>query len=81
MLEPFEEVITLLRFIITIPMITVEAGRDLSTLKRIKILLKSTMDEERLSTLAMMSTEKEMIHKLFDFNERVIDRFANRKER
>lgn len=39
------------------------------------------MDEDRLSALAMLSIEKAMIHRLQDFNEKVIDRFATKKER
>ena len=79
--EPFGEVLKLLKLIATIPMTTAEAERSFSTLKRIKTFLRSTMNEDRLSALAMLSIEKEMVHNLPDFNERVIDGFAHKKER
>lgn len=39
------------------------------------------MREQRLSALAMLSIEKELIHGLVDFNERVINKFAVKKDR
>lgn len=79
--EPFGEVITLLKLITTIPMTMAEAERGFFTLKRVKTLSRSIMHEKRSSALVMLSIEKEMVHKLSDFNERVIDQFANKIER
>lgn len=81
-LEPtFPQVVKLLRILITMPMTTSESERCFSTLKRIKTFLRSTMSEERLCALAMLSIEKEMIAEIPNFNERVIDRFATTKNR
>lgn len=44
-----------------------------------KTLLRSTMDEDRLSALAMVSIEKEMTRKMTDFNARIIERFASKR--
>ncbi|KAJ4425670.1 hypothetical protein ANN_27866 [Periplaneta americana] len=77
----FSESAKLLKVQVTIPMTTSEAERCLSTLKRVKTFLRSTMGEDRLTALAMLSIEKQVISDMCDFNERVIDRFAQRKER
>uniref|UniRef100_A0A1B6LBA9 HAT C-terminal dimerisation domain-containing protein n=1 Tax=Graphocephala atropunctata TaxID=36148 RepID=A0A1B6LBA9_9HEMI len=77
----FSETHKLLTIVSTIPMTTAEAERCFSTLKRIKTFLRSTMGQERLTALAMLSVEKGMIRSIPNFNERVIDVFARQKER
>ena len=77
----FSEVFSLCKIVLTTPMTTAEAERCFSTLKRIKTFLRSTMSEERLSALAMLSIEKSLISSTVNFNEQVIDEFARRKER
>ena len=52
-----------------------------STLKRIKTFLRNSMGQERMNALAMLSMERELVLKMPDFHERVIDRFAALKER
>lgn len=79
--ECFGEVMKLLKIIITVPMTSSEAERCFSCLNRIKTFLRSTMEEERLTALAMLSMEKDFVHQLVDFNESVIDKFAAKKER
>ena len=79
--EVFSETETLLKIIITTPMATAEAERCFSTLKRVKTFLRNTMTQERLNALAMLSMEKRLVTDIIDFNQRVIERFANLKER
>lgn len=81
LLSSFSESYKLLLIIATIPMTTAEAERCFSTLKRIKTFLRSTMCQERLTALAMLAVEKEMISNIHNFNERVIDVFVSRKDR
>ncbi|KAL4088759.1 hypothetical protein QTP88_023843 [Uroleucon formosanum] len=81
LLDTFSETSKLLKIVITIPMTSAEAERSFSTLKRIKTFLRSTMSEDRLSALSMLSIEKLMIKNIPDFNENVIDMFAKKKER
>lgn len=71
----------LMNIISTIPMTTAEAERCFSSLKRIKTFLRSTMSQERLTSLAMLSVEKQMIRDIPNFKEKVIDVFAKQKER
>src|SRR5215469_2661102 len=79
--DTFSECAKILKVLITIPMTTSEAERCFSTLKRIKTFLRNTMDQERLSALAMLSIEKDFITKIADFNNKVIEKFALAKER
>ena len=39
------------------------------------------MSEERLSALAMLSIEKDLIIEIPDFDQRLIDKFSQNKER
>ena len=78
--EVFSEILKLLKILVT-PMTTAEPERCFSTLKRIKTFLRSTMKNERLSALCMLSVEKSMIAGIADFNEKVIDHFASAKNR
>ncbi|GBO29570.1 hypothetical protein AVEN_132744-1 [Araneus ventricosus] len=77
----FSETYKILLIIVTIPMTTAEAERCFSTLKRVKTFLRSTVREDRLSALAMLSIEKRMINDIPKFNENVIDLFASKKDR
>lgn len=79
--EAFSETIKILEILITIPMTTCEAERCFSTLKRIKTFLRNTMTEERLCALAMLSIEKDLIMEIPDFNDKVINKFAQQKDR
>lgn len=79
--DVFKEVIKLLKILVTMPMTTVEAERDFSTLNRIKTFLRSTMGQDRLNALACLTIEQRLIRAILDFNERVIDKFAQRKDR
>ena len=71
----------LIKILITTPMTSAEAERCFSTLKRIKTFLRSTMLNERLSALAMISIENKLISEIPEFNEKVITYFANKKDR
>lgn len=70
LVECFGEVSKCLDIIITTPMTSSEAERSFSCLKRIKTFLRSTMKEDRLSALAMLSMEKELVHSIDNFNEK-----------
>lgn len=78
--DVYSETSSLLKILVTTPMTSAEAERCFSTLKRIKTFLRSTMTEERLNALAMISIEKKLCETK-DFNKRVIEKFASIKER
>ena len=77
----FCEITKLLNIIITTPMTTAESERCFSTLKRIKTFLRTTMGNDRLSALAMLSIESQLVDQMKNFNEKVIDHFATSKIR
>ncbi|KAE9522185.1 hypothetical protein AGLY_017445 [Aphis glycines] len=77
----FKEVLKLLKLLVVIPMTSSEAERGFSTLIRIKTCLRSTMGEERLNALSILSIESEMIAEDIDFNKKVIDNFSSTKNR
>ena len=62
-------------------MTTVEPERCFSTLKRVKTFLGSTMTQERLNALATISIQKIFINNMPGLNEKVIDLFAQNKNR
>ncbi|XP_076259361.1 zinc finger MYM-type protein 1-like [Rhynchophorus ferrugineus] len=78
--DTLKETRQLLEILVTTPMITSEAGRCFSTLKHIKTFLKNSMAEDHLTALSMLSIEKQFISEIDNFNDKVITRFANKKE-
>uniref|UniRef100_A0A2S2QB71 Zinc finger MYM-type protein 1 n=1 Tax=Sipha flava TaxID=143950 RepID=A0A2S2QB71_9HEMI len=77
----FKEVLKLLKLLVVIPMTLSEAERGFSTLKRIKTCLRSTMGEDRLNALSILSIESEMISEDMEFNKKVIEHFSSTKNR
>jgi hypothetical protein len=61
-------------------MTTSECERCFSTLKRIKNFLRNTMDQDRLTALAMLSIEQKLVKNINNFNENVIEIFSSTKE-
>ena len=79
--ETLTETKKLLEILVTIPMTTAEAERCFSTLKRVKTFLRNTMSQDRLTALSMLSIEKKFVSQIKNFNDKVIDKFAAKKER
>ncbi|CAH1114114.1 unnamed protein product [Psylliodes chrysocephalus] len=77
----FKEIVKVIKILVTIPMTTSETERCFSTLKLIKSFLRSTMNKESITALAMLSIEKTMVHEIENFNEKVIDKFIEDKNR
>ncbi|PNF24207.1 hypothetical protein B7P43_G16041 [Cryptotermes secundus] len=79
--DAFGEITKLIKILLTVPMTTSEAERCFSTLKRIKTLLRSTMNSERLNALAVLSMEKNFLSCHPEIKEKIIDLFAQIKTR
>jgi len=80
-----KEAYKLVRIVLTIPSTSVSVERNCSCLKRIISYLRNSMTEERLSSLATISIEKDVINTLSKndekFYEKIIDKFALLKDR
>lgn len=78
------EVCKLASLIATIPVSTASAERSFSCLKRVKTYCRNTMGQERLSGLAMMAIERELLLQLEKdphWYDRAIHKFASMKNR
>ena len=75
----FSEVCTALLLFLTLPVTIATSERSFSKLKLIKNHLRSTVGQERLSGLAMLSIENERAKKM-DIQS-IVDEFAERKAR
>ena len=71
----YSSVWKLVRVALTIAVTTTESERFFSTMKRIKTRLRSTMTEDRLSDLSILSIENELAKRLQDND--IIDEFAS----
>ena len=76
-LESFPNVCITFRILLTISVTIVFAERSFSKLKLIKSYLRSTMLQERLSGLSILSIENEMLAELKYKN--LINNFASQK--
>ena len=77
--DDFPNISILLAIACTLPVTTCETERSNSQLKLLKTYLRSTMTEERLSSLAMIKIHRTMIDNL-DFDKLLID-FSNKHPR
>lgn len=79
--DTFSTTIKILEILLSIPMTSAEAEIYFSTLKRIKTFMRNSMTEGRLCSLAMMSIERDFVLDIADFNEKVIEKFVQLKQR
>ncbi|XP_071525918.1 zinc finger MYM-type protein 1-like isoform X1 [Panulirus ornatus] len=77
----FSEAVKLLKILIITPMVTGESGRCSSTMKIIKSFMRNNIMDDRLSALAMLSIENQMITEIKEFNEKVMNTFVTSKRR
>ena len=78
-LDSFPNACIAYRILLTIPVTVASAERSFSKLKLIKSYLRSTMSQEILTGLAILSIEKEMVAKLE--YKTLINTFATQKAR
>lgn len=79
--ETFSETEKLLKIVVTTPMDTNEPERCFSTLNRIKSFLRNTINEDRLNALAMISINRELMHDIPNFDEKVLEHFISQEGR
>ena len=77
--DVFPNLQTALQILLTMPVSVASCERSFSKLKIIKTYLRSTMAQERLGNLPILSIEKEVFNSV-DFDQ-IIDQFAEKKSR
>ena len=77
--DAYPNTVVALRIFLTAPITVAAAERSFSRLKLIKTYLRSTISQERLNSLALLSIEKDIV-KQVDFS-KLIDSFAQKKAR
>ena len=80
----FMEAYKLFSLVLTLPSTTASVERSFSCLKRLKTYVRNTISQERLSSLANISIQKELLLQLVrtqPFFEDIIDKFAALKDR
>ena len=78
MLDSFPNTCIAYRILLIIPITIASAERSVSKLKLIKSYLRSTMSQEKLSRLAILSIENEILEELEYKN--LISQFASQKQ-
>jgi hypothetical protein len=78
-LKSFPNACIAYRILLTIPITVTSAERTFSKLKLIKSYLRSTMSQERLCGLAILSIEKNVLEKI-DYKN-LISNFASKRAR
>lgn len=82
--QAFPEILKLCELTLTIPATSASTERSFSALKRIKNFVRNSTGQERLSSLALLSIEKEIVQDISQqqiFYDDVIDEFAKRSRR
>ena len=77
----YPEVHKLLKLYLVVPVASAGAERSFSTLRRVKSWMRSTMAEDRLSSLALMCIEKEVTKHLEGNIEELVTQFADSSSR
>ena len=78
-MDMFPNVMIAYRILLTVPVTVVSAERSFSKLKLLKSYLRTTMTQDRLNGLAILSIERNMLGSV-DY-EQIIDDFASRNAR
>ena len=73
------DLVVFTKLVLTIPVSS--AGIERSPTKRVKNYLRSTMSDNHLSSLSIISIEREMSDKLLSNTRPVIDGFAGHRKR
>lgn len=84
MCHVFPQLVTLAKLVVTIPASSASAERSFSGLKRIHTYLRNTQGQERLSNLAIISIEKELMQDLkrnTNFYDDVLNEFLKKDRR
>ena len=77
----FPDLLAFVHLVMTLPVSSAQAERTFSTMKRVKNYLRSTMGDERLSDLCLLSVERDLSYDMMKNPENLVDAFANEGNR
>jgi len=77
----FPDLILFGQLVLTVPVSSANAEQSFSTLKRVKTYLRSTMAQQRLNNLCLMSVQRELSSALLEDVSPVVDNLADMKNR
>jgi hAT family C-terminal dimerisation region len=81
----FKETVKLCALVLCLPSTSVSAERAFSAMRRVKMYLRSTLQEDRFSNLAFLTIEKEFVSDLQknkeEFKNLVINKFTQKTRR
>ncbi|XP_026482761.1 zinc finger MYM-type protein 1-like [Ctenocephalides felis] len=77
--EVYPNIDIALRIFLSIPVTNCSGERSFSTLKRVKTYLRASMGQDRLSALALLTIEAQLVQEI-DYND-IVDVFAQTKSR
>jgi hypothetical protein len=81
MASAFPDLLACYQIALTLPVSSASAERSFSTMRRIKTNLRTSMGDERLSSLAIIAVERELSEALMENPDKVIDEFARSNRR
>ncbi|XP_065645406.1 uncharacterized protein LOC136075892 [Hydra vulgaris] len=81
LIETFSAISKLIEIVLVTPVSTADAERCISTLKRVKTLLRNSTGQDRLNALAVLSMNKDHLQDIDQFNQKVIEMFSLKKQR
>ena len=77
----FPNFTTFCHLILTFPVSSASAERSFSTMKRVKTYLRSSMSDNRLNNLCLLSSERELSQEIMHNPDAVVTEFATMKTR
>ncbi|XP_003740387.1 zinc finger MYM-type protein 1-like [Galendromus occidentalis] len=77
----FDELVMYFKMVLAFPVTSASCERSFSALRRIKSYLRSSMGDQRLSALALLSIERDLTESLLENPDQIVDGFAIGKDR
>ena len=81
MKSAFPDAVRFFQLVLTLPVSSAQAERSFSSMKRVKNYLRSTMSQQRLTNLCLLSIERELSDTLLSDLSPLVDKFAEMKDR
>ena len=81
MKSAFPDAVRFFQLVLTLPVSSAQADRSFSSMKRVKNYLRSTISQQRLTNLCLLSIERELSDTLLSDLSPLVDEFSKIKDR